>query len=81
LASLGASIRRESLLPAGPLTDQMLILWSLTSRVNPAVARPVEAFLTALTTRQMVAVDELDAVCAEIEAALGRASGGFAQPR
>jgi hypothetical protein len=55
----------EKWIPTTSLINPMLEVWEAANAIHPAVARPVEEFLTALIHRTTVAPDEIGAVVDE----------------
>jgi len=54
-------------IPTTSLINPMLEVWEAAHAIHPAVARPVEEFLTALIHRTTVTPAEIDAVAKEVK--------------
>jgi hypothetical protein len=73
VASLLAELRepRDSqIMPAGPVMDRLLDLWSMVHQVGPEAARPVETVLSSLVGRDLVSYREVTEMCERVETAL-----------
>jgi len=57
-------------LPAAPIIDRLIDIWSLTRRVDPALTKPVEVILSALAGREAISAVEVRVACDQIEKAL-----------
>jgi hypothetical protein len=65
-------------LPAGPVIDRLIDIWSLARLVDPAAAKPAEAVLSAVAGRDAISADEVYAACDQIESALAGAGRAYA---
>ena len=66
LASLRSSLGSE-ILPAGPMTDTLLDVWTVVHESDPAAARPVECLLSSLVGRDLVSAREVEEMCNQVE--------------
>jgi hypothetical protein len=69
LNALRASLDSR-VLPAGPITDQLLDVWALAHQVDPLLAKPAEVLLSSLVGRDLVTSAEITNTCDLIEAAM-----------
>jgi len=56
----------EKWIPTTSVINPLLEVWEAASAIHPAVARPVEGFLTALIHRTTVTPTEINAVADEV---------------
>jgi hypothetical protein len=69
---------RESIdgdvLPAAPVIERFIDLWSIARQVDPALVKPAEFVLSALAGRSAISAAEVRAACEQIERAVAAAS-------
>jgi hypothetical protein len=61
-------------LPAAPVIERFIDIWSMARQVDPALAKPAEFVLSALAGRHAISAAEVRAACEQIERAVATAS-------
>jgi hypothetical protein len=58
------------ILPAGPVVDALLDVWTVVHQVDPEAAKPMESLLSSLARRDLASAREVKGVCDQVETAL-----------
>ena len=75
LDQLQGMVGGQQLVGVKQVTNQLVDPWAIAEHVGPEVAIPAEVLLSGLVRRDLISVDEINAVCHQTDAALTRMSG------